>query len=229
MRRILCICLLFLFSGNAAWAGFPIEETVTCPVGGEKFTVTETASCTTFGRTMSFRPITSCEFVTRLPVCPSNGLPVYQEFAEDQVAELRSFLETPDYAALKELPPWRRAYGLSAHLGQSGTETAFWLLMNAMWYEAGSFFESRSALDHLLHEAEFELKRTPQESQAFLNAILAYALAHAGRIEESVERLTLAKQAQETPEYLQQYISAIEACQSNAESPDCHPDAAFVP
>lgn len=154
---------------------------------------------------------------------------MYEEFTEDQVVELTAFLETPDYAALKGLPPWQRAYGLTARLGQSGTEMAFWLLLNSMWYEAGSFFESRTALDRLLHEAEIELERAPEESRPFLNAILAYALVHAGRIEESDERLTLARQAQEAPKHLQQYISAIEACQANRQSPDCRPDAPFNP
>jgi hypothetical protein len=154
---------------------------------------------------------------------------VFQEFKADQVAELTAFLETPDYATLKALPPWQRAYGLSAHLGQSGTETAFWLLMNAMWYEPDSFFASRTALDRLLHEAEFELERTPEESRPFLHAILAYALANAGRIEEATKKLILARQALGAPEFLQRYISAVEACQSNWDPPACDPDVPFGP
>ena len=229
MLRSLAFCTLFLVLGNSAWAGIPIDETVVCPVGGEKFTVTRTASCTTFGRTMSFRPYTSCEFITRLPVCPSNGLPMYQEFTADQVTELTTFVEAPSYATLKDLSPWQRAYGLSVHLGQSGTETAFWLLMNAMWYEADVFFESDVALNQLLQEAEFELERTPEENRPFLNAILAYALTHAGRIDEANEKLESARKAPDTPDYLQKYISAVEVCQSDAEAEVCQPNAGFKP
>ncbi|WP_299395462.1 hypothetical protein [Pelagibius sp.] len=138
-------------------------------------------------------------------------------------------MDTDDYAALKDLPPWQRAYGLSVHLGQSGTETAFGLLLSAMWYETDSFFESPGALDDLLHEAEFELERAGEEAKPFLNAIVAYALAYAGRIEESVERLKLAKQAKDPPEHLQNYISAIETCQTDMDAPACRPDAPANP
>jgi hypothetical protein len=200
---------------------------MTCPVGGEEFTTTGTASCTTMGRTMSFRPLTSCDFITRLPVCPSNGLPVFDEFTEDQVAELATFLKTTEYEKIKMLPPWQRAYALAVHLGQSGTETAFWLMQNSMWYETESFFESQEALDQLLHEAEFELKRAPEEARPFMNSVFAYALAYAGRLEESNERLKLAEQAADAPEHLQKYISAVRACQADMTAQECQPDTRF--
>lgn len=229
LLRKLCLCLLFLIPGTPAWAGVPVERTMICPVGGKTFTITGTASCTTFGRTMSFRPVTSCEFVTRLPVCPSSGLPVYQEFTEVHVSKLTSFVETADYAALKNRPPWQRAYGLSVHLGQSGTATAFSLLLNAMWYETDSFFAEEAVLNDMLREAEFEMERASVDSRPFLNAILAYALAYAGRTDESVERLTRAKQAKNAPDHLKEYISAVEACQADVEAPNCRPDAAIAP
>lgn len=229
MLKTLRICILFFVLGSSAWAGMPVDETVTCPVGGEKFTVTGTASCTTMGRTMSFRPETSCDFVTKLPVCPSNGLPIFDDFNEDQVAALTSFLKTSDYEKVKKLPPWQRAYAVAAHLGQSGTDTAFWLLQKSMWYEAPSFFGSRTALDQLLQEVELELQRAPEDARPYMNSILAYALAYAGRIEESNERLKLAEQAPDVPEYLRKYISTIRACQANMTSEHCQPDARFNP
>lgn len=215
--------------GSRAWAGMPIDETVICPVGGEEFTITGSASCTTMGRTMSFRPQTSCDFVTRLPVCPSNGLPIFDDFTQDQITALTAFLKTSDYEAIKKLPPWQRAYALAAHLGQSGTEVAFWLLQNSMWYETTSFFESGVALDQLLHEAEFELQRAPEDAKPYMNSILAYALAYAGRIEESKKMLRFAEQTPSKPEHLQKYISAIEACQADMSTPNCQPHFRFNP
>lgn len=229
MLRKLCACLVFLISGNLAWAGIPTEETVVCPIGGEEFTVTGTLSCSTQGRTMSYRQISTCDFVTRLPICPSNGLPVYQEFTDAQVADLTSFMQTPAYETLATLSPWQRAYGVAVHLGQSGTETSFGLLLNALWHDTAAFYDSPVALDQLLHEAEFEFDRTPPQASPFLNAILGYALARAGRSAQADDRLALARQAPGTPEYLQQYIQAVEACQSNMDAPECHPDAPFNP
>jgi hypothetical protein len=229
MLKRLSFCLFLLVSANFALAGIPVDETVVCPVGGEEFTVTATLSCSTFGRTMSFRQETSCDFVTRLPLCPSNGLPVYQEYSDAQIAELTSLMETPRYTALRLLPPWQRAYGISVHLGQSETETSFRLLLSALWFETEPFFESLVALDQLIYEAEFELERAPEEARPFLNAILAYALAYAGRVEESDQRLMLARQAANNPDHLRQYIAAIEACQSNMEAAECRPDAPLDP
>ena len=60
-------------------------------------------SCSSMGATMSLRPITSCDFVTRLPVCPSNGLPLFKDFPADEVARPERYVQTPDYAALRDL------------------------------------------------------------------------------------------------------------------------------
>jgi hypothetical protein len=220
----LLIAFLATFAG-VAWGGTPIKVNKICPVGGEEFTVTGTASCTTMGRTMSFRPYTSCDFITRLPVCPSNGLPMYQEFTQDQIVKLTSLIATPDYAALRELPPWQRAYGIANYLGQAGSSAAFGILLSAMWFETVPFFESKSTLDQFLAEAELELERAPEANKPIFNAILAYALASAGRIKESDERLDQARQAPDISEYLQAYISAIEVCQEDMSLPACQPDA----
>ncbi|MEM9342480.1 MAG: hypothetical protein AAGA87_05500, partial [Pseudomonadota bacterium] len=67
MKLIVGALCTAIFLSSAAGAGTPFEDTMTCPVGGEEFTIVSTASCSTMGRTMSFRPVTSCDFVTRLP------------------------------------------------------------------------------------------------------------------------------------------------------------------
>jgi hypothetical protein len=231
MLRKLFFSAFYLFSLGLSWAGEPVEETVICPVGGEEFTITGTMSCTTYGdiRTMSLRPVTSCEFATKLPVCPDNGLPMYQEFSKEQVSDLTVFLNTAEYAALRDLPPWLRAHGISRHLGQSGTKTAFNLLLSAMWHEPEQFFDNNFTLDQLIQETELELARSPEEDRPFLNAIAGYALAVAGRIEDSNKRLQRAKQTSGVSEFLLQYISAIENCQSDMRKEGCGPDDPFDP
>lgn len=216
-------------SAGASWAGIPTEETVTCPVGGEEFEITGTLSCSTQGRTMSFRPLTSCDFVTRLPVCPSNGLPIYQEFSEEQVTRLEEFVETAEYASLKELSPWQRAYGVSLFLGQSGTDAAFGLLLSAMWYETEDLLESETGFAQFITESEAELQRASEADKPFLDAIIAYALSAAGQFEEANLRLDRAAETSNAPEYLLQYISAIRACQPNMNLDGCRPYDHFNP
>lgn len=227
--KVMAVCFGVIFSPHLSWAGTPVTDTMVCPVGGESFENTGTLSCSTQGRTMSFRPVTSCDFVTRLPVCPSNGLPVYQNFSDEQVADLDSFLETPEFERLKLLPPWQRAYGVSEHLGETGTAISFNLLLNAMWYETDSFLANDGALDSLLTETDSELERSPEESKPFLDAIIGYTLLVSGRVDEAEMRLDRASQASIESEYLLQYIATIRECQSDMQRDGCRPDDMFNP
>ena len=225
--RILFTCFYIFLMGNFSWAGKPVDETKVCPVGGEKFTVTSTISCSTLGRTMSMRPFTSCEFVTWLPVCPANGLPLYQEFTEEQVSKLEIFLETEEYQKLKTLPPWQRAYGVSQHLGQSGTSIAFHLLYSAMWYEGEKFLKSEMAVDQFLIEAESEVGRVSERDRPFLQTIIAYVLISSERSNEADNWLEKATQSAEVSDYLKQYISAVRACQNDIGREGCRPLDSF--
>ncbi|WP_299938380.1 hypothetical protein [uncultured Pelagimonas sp.] len=218
----------FLFlTPSLSWSGTPIDETIVCPVGGEQLTITGTLSCSTQGRAMSFRPFTSCDFVTRLPICPTNGLPVYREFSDEQVSDLEVFLETPDFAHLKQLPPWQRAYGVAEHLGQSGTTTAFGLLLNSMWYETEDFLGNDDILERFLAEADGELERASDTDKPFLEAIVGYVLMASDRAEEAEIRLNRASEAADAPDFLIQYISAIRACRPNMEEEGCRPHDRF--
>ncbi len=223
------MCGFLSLAPSLSWSGTPTDETFVCPVGGEQFTITGTLSCSTQGRTMSFRPLTSCDFVTRLPICPTNGLPVYQDFSNEQVSDLEVFLETPDFTQLKQLPPWQRAYGVAEHLGQSGTATSFGLLLSSMWYEFEGFIKNDDILDQFLAEADGELERAAEADKPFLEAIVGYVLMASDRIEEAEVRLTRASEAPDTPDFLLQYISAVRACQPNMEMEGCRPHDRFDP
>lgn len=85
-----------VFSAGTAFAGMPVETPFTCPVGGEEFVITDTMSCSEMGRTMLLRPVTSCDFVTRLPVCPGNGFPAYRDATEEELARLDTLVASED-------------------------------------------------------------------------------------------------------------------------------------
>ena len=222
MNRAPLIALAFILAAEPARPGIPVETEMTCPVGGEVFTITETASCSTMGRTMSFKPLTSCDFVTRMPVCPGNGLPVYDDFTEVDIAMLTTFVETDDFAALRQLPPFLRAYGTARHLGDEGSEAGFWLLLNAHWYEPEAFLKNASALDTFIAETDAHIARAPDDEAPFLNAILGYALLRAGRTEAGEARLSRADA--EGPDHLKSYVAQVRACVGDFEHDGCRPD-----
>ena len=53
-RRFLFV--LLLATGTAAVAGFPVTEERTCPIGGERFSFTTTASYSTWGARPDGKP-----------------------------------------------------------------------------------------------------------------------------------------------------------------------------
>lgn len=207
-----------------AGAGTPVEQTLVCPVGGETFTSTGTTSCTVSGRTMSFRPITSCEFVTRLPVCPSNGLPLYTEFTADELTALTDLMSNDDYNAIRALPPWQRAYALNTRLRGDGAADGFRLLLNAMWYEDDTFFADPTRADVFLAEVEAEKARVDAPNHAFLDALAIYALAQDGRNRAAQARLTALRSSGSVPSGLLPYLFRLSNCIDDMAASDCKPD-----
>ncbi|ASP36065.1 hypothetical protein CHH27_24750 [Labrenzia sp. VG12] len=236
IRQSLFGLMLWIFA-TPVFAGIPVEREMTCPVGGEVFKVVETLSCTSFGRTMSFRGVSSCEFVTRLPVCPGNGLPLYVDFSEDELEKLEVFMKTDAYQAIQAVPPWQRAYRVAAELDHTGSNRGFFLLLQALWYESDTFLKDAAGLDALETEAEGEVARAGARQKAYAAAIVSYALFAADRPEkaqvwferavELVDALGEDHEADRT--YLKAYLARVSTCRSDMSVESCRPNAGFEP
>lgn len=229
MRRIGVLCALLFLLVGVAQAGEPIRVEIVCPVGGEAFEITSTSSCSSRGRTLSFRPDTSCDFVTRLPVCPSNGLPVYKEFSEDEIADLTEWMESAEYSDLLGLSPWVRSYRVEEHLDEVPSSIGFNVLMQMMWYEPEAFLASNVALDLLIAETGPELERQPPDARPLLEAILGAALMFAGRDAEAVLKLEGIGPVQERQDVLDAYKAALLACVGRTQDEACQPNTPFRP
>ena len=224
MKRLLATIGL-ICTALPAVAGIPQPAERTCPIGGEVFEITQTASCSTMGRTMSFRPVTSCDFVTRIPICPSNGLPLYKTFSEQDLSKLKGLIASDSYTEIRALPAHQRAYAIQEFLGATNTPDSFSLMLGAFWYETKSFVQSAKALDNLLFEAERELEQVDVQTRPYIQAILAYALGHSGRIDAAKAKLAQLRQDPATPEALGLYLDAVETCLEDFNQKACHPDA----
>ena len=127
----------------AIWAGFatptqagiPMEQEVTCPVGGGKFEYLTTASLSTFGSRPDGKPYGSWTFPVPLPECPDNGLVIYRDFLPEEIAQLTRLVQSPDYAALREEVPYYRAQWLATRMDAGEADLALWLLLRASWDE----------------------------------------------------------------------------------------------
>ena len=203
-----------------AFAGIPYEETLTCPVGGQEFDVTSTMSCSTMGRTLSLRPISSCDFITRLPVCPSNRLPIFDEFNEDDVAKLEVYIDTPEYRDLIKAPKYLRAATIARHLNRSSDR-----IMRIMGQ--GLMFDRKESLkysDYLsIYEKNLELVLPDLDEGERPYLLLGLAFEHhlAGNetaASETLERVTT--DITDANDYLRKYRNQVSDCISGAAKKD---------
>jgi hypothetical protein len=221
MRLSVILVVAAILGALRAFAGEPIDEEVVCPVGGEKFNITSTMSCSEQGTTMSLRRETTCDFITRLPVCPGNGLPIYREFSQVEVKSLEAFLQTETYAALGSKSPYLRAYAIEDHLAGTGTATTFNIMLRAVWYDSEVVRADPDGMALFLKEAEGERLRASPGDKPFLLALTAYQLAAAGRDDEARIWLEEARASGEPSEFLKSYIDAVNNCIGRMTSDSC--------
>jgi hypothetical protein len=101
-----------------------------------------------------------------------------------------------------------------------------------MWYEADTFFDNTPQKGAFFEAAEVEVLENRDGNGPMLQAILAYALALDGQIDAATFHLqdaqTKAKADTNLPDFLRQYLAAIESCLIDMASPLCAPTAPLV-
>jgi hypothetical protein len=229
MHLTAILAITFLAFSSLAYAGTPTDEDVICPVGGETFTITGTRSCSTMGATMSLQQMTSCDFITRLPVCPSNGLPMYREFDDGEIERLTAFIQTDTYAALRDKSDYFRAYAVEQHLGGESDASPFWLLQSGFWYDRAAMSSEPDVMSVYLNAALKEKESVEAGDKPYFLALVAYQLGATGDVTGAKVWLEEARAATDGSDYLNQYISAVEDCLEKMNGAECGPDRPFDP
>lgn len=216
-------CLVF---PTMTMAGIPTQETMTCPIGGESFEVTETLSCSTMGYKMSLAQVTSCDFVTVIPQCPTNGLPLYKEFSEEDLERLKAYIETDGYAALKGQSRFYLAYKIEQFLDGSDKAEEFWLLLQGLWDDTDSLLKDDDYMQ-LLRAASVEgAKALGPESEPYYLAMMVYFNGLSGQKTLAQEQLAQMKLSSEMSQaFFADYVAAIEACLTGENTGLCDPNA----
>jgi hypothetical protein len=181
---IAALAAILAMTPLGAQAGIPMEVKEKCPVGGESFTYTTTASYSTFGQRPDGKPYGSWTFPLALPVCPGNGLVMYKEFSATELARLPALIGAPEYRALKDETVYYRAARLARALDPAD-DMAAWLLLSATWEAEHDEPRVRR------YQAEFvravaELPKQPQSLGRFaLQVRAANALRESGLFDEA--------------------------------------------
>lgn len=121
----------------AALAGTPTPVQITCPVGGKVFTFITTSSVSTWGTRPDGKPYTSWISPMPMSVCPDNGLVIYKDFSEEEIARLGPLIRNPAYLALRDDTPRYRAAWLLRNMDKDKVFSYLWLLNQASWEADG--------------------------------------------------------------------------------------------
>ncbi len=109
------------------------RTTVTCPVGGQRFTSTTTLMHSVMGQRPDERPYSEVPFPLPMPECPDNGLVIFAAFTPAETEQLARWIATPVYQAMRRTEsPFYRAYWLAKKIGRPDAD-AIELLRPAIW------------------------------------------------------------------------------------------------
>lgn len=141
MRRPAVALLAVAALSAPAAATTLVEAEGVCPIGGETFTYMEVTSTSRQGQRYDLAPLgAQGGQPLPLPECPGNGLILFQEFSEDDIATLTPYVNSPEYRALAATETqYYRAYKLAEHLG-AGAGRADMLLLQATWQADGDAY-----------------------------------------------------------------------------------------
>ena len=183
--KALRVAALLPFAAHAAAPPAPVTQTLTCPVGGERFPFTSLSAYATWGQRPDGKPYGSWVFPAPLPECPDNGLVMYRDFSRDERGRLPAILADPGFVALREgQGTWYRAAYLE-HALQPRSPVTAWLLLNATWEaQDGSLRKARYQDEFVDAVQVLGGEAAPIEAFA-LRVRAANALRELGRFEEA--------------------------------------------
>lgn len=226
-REILVLGLIGL--AHSAWAGLAYDEKIECPIGGKRVQTTETMSCSTSSAiTMSLRRPSSCDFVTRLPVCQKEAFPIYREFSSEETALLEKITTTDWYQKAKSESRFLRAYLIENELKTYSKEEMFWLLQSGHSYDPKHTYGNRAYFAAFRDAADAYVKVAGNEDKKLILLATAFAQIHSNEPQMALVMLESAARYS-TPDvpFFDQYLELVKQCVNQPSSSKCSPEHVF--
>lgn len=162
-----------------------IQEEVVCPIGGESFTATYARSGTMFGRQLDFRPVGPIIVPSPLAICPSNHLVLYQDFTEDELAQLADYINTPEYQHAAETETsYYLKYLLQQELGATREKSTVDLVDTA-----GTLIEATWEAQNFVSQAFID-GAAAEEQQQYQKRFARYAAASIDATEKALAEVS---------------------------------------
>jgi hypothetical protein len=188
-RIVRVIAALVLSGASHASATTYYQETVKCPIGGEKFKRMAVGSNSTFGTRLDGMPYSPLP-IYPIPECPGNGFLIFQpDFTKAEVDRLTPLVASQEYQAMRvtETPHFRARWLMQAM--EMETAVLLWMQLQASWESAGDWDRKARYLEEYIAQATGWNHASADPDEWFYhNAHAANALRELGRFEEA-ERL----------------------------------------
>ncbi len=203
---------------TASHAGIPYQQKQVCPVGGQKFETTGTGSCSTFGLTQDFffkRP-SSCDFVTRLPQCPDNKLPLYKDFTKDEVKLLETYLASEEYLAIEARSRFYIAKKVDDFLVSKGSEKVmnFSYLLGGLQNDRENTENDSEYRQWVIDAGMEDIKKGDPADVPYIRMLMGYTAYLGGQFDHASALLQAVKDdasVKDSP-LVKTYVAKVERC-----------------
>jgi hypothetical protein len=218
---------------TASHAGVPIQEQQICPVGGQKFETIGTGSCSSSGMTQDFflKRQSSCDFVTRLPQCPDNKLPLYKEFTASEVKLLEGYLASEDYLSMERRSRFYIAKKVDDFLVANGSARImnFSYLLGGLQNDRENTENDGEYLQWMIDEGSDEIGKADPGDVPYIRMLMAYTAYLGGQFDQASLLLQTVKDdasVKYTP-LVKAYVARVERCLQAKDSKMC-PSSDYV-
>jgi hypothetical protein len=234
MKKTPIVAVLAVLVARDLHAGTPVTQTLRCPIGGARFEFTTAASYNTWGTRPDGKLYGSWTFPLPLPVCPGNGLVMYEEFSREQLRALRPLIASPEYEAMGATEtPHYRAQWLMQKLGAPASKV-LWTLLKASWEADGNASQRARYLREYVELAKSDPRPVGQDDLDWIveQVRAVNALRELGQFDAATAMLkTLPVQSLDVAEskrrgwlgYVQRLQAVIERRETSAEPLDMIP------
>jgi len=208
----------------ATLSGAANAETLTCPVGGERFEAPRGAECNDVtGATMLLMPV-GCP-PDPLPQCPQNFLPMYKAFSDAEMPDLRQYMQTESYESNVDFSPYFLAYNIEKYLNGPDELLPAGLLLQGLWQDPSLMFNDPMYLRAFNREIEALVVPDSPNNSAMVLSMRAFVELLTGN--ENAGRVYLEQSTSQNPDSARAlaYLRAVRLCFSDTSQPHCNATA----
>lgn len=222
MKKLMLAGVLALGMASVAHAGTPYPIKVECPLTGETFMHTATASYSTYGMYLDGMPVGSWTFPMPVPQCPGSRFPVMKEdYSDAEKTALRALVLTPEYAAVQNEASYYVMDFVMARTGEQTPESHVWMLLQATWQvreDVAVYARYAGELAVAMDAAGDQLKSDDPANWYFYQLSTANVLRQSGDFDGAANRLAMVEVAPSDQPEIQKWIELSRAMISARDS-----------